>query len=773
MKKIWIAITALLSLTFGYAQYSVEDKVLTPAGSFQEERSLYKQSLATVSGMSTESAIKPKYAIPQLLHGMEVVDAFIAIESEAAIDRLKAEGVRVECVFDGFVMAKIPLERMQAITALPGVLDVSVSKMMDFCTDSTMSVTHVDDVLQGPAAGLPAVYDGSGVVVGIVDAGFDYQHEAFKRADDPSRSRLVRVYDQANTTGHPVIIDGETLDGSVFMGEQIDTLTTDCEGTHGTHTASIAAGTHVHGYGGMAPGADIVLCSARSMNSGLQESEIIRGIRYIYAYADSVGKPCVISLSVSTSYGSHDGRDYLSRVIEQSSGPRHIFVIAAGNNAFWPYSISGLASEAKPINILLDCPNYNTDEGYYYSAVRTDSWMRDIYTKAGFKFHILDKQTGRIVWESSPVTTTGTFSAAQFGDYYEPDPNVRNGIGYMSAQISADIYSTKYNISTTISNLKSKSYIVDGAGKSWSRYLIGISIYPRKTTNSCYVDSWMPTGGGRYFGREGTVWVDSITDGGDTVSVARDNYYLWPTSNISINSNAVNDSVISAGSFAARNTYFSLNADSVRYTEQTIGTAYYTSGYEAQGCGPTGKALPTVMAPGVNVIAAASRYSYFETNTIHPNLVLRADNGCLWGAMTGTSMAAPTVAGIIAQWLQINPDLSIAEIKDIIAKTAIKDEFTLSRQFGPNGKIDALAGIKYLITNSSDWQLGDVNGDGFVDIRDLSLLIDYLLTDGQDIPMFVKAAADVQMDGEIGIKDVSALIDILLQSDSSETNVEW
>ena len=63
--------------------------------------------------------------------------------------------------------------------------------------------------------------------------------------------------------------------------------------------------------------------------------------------------------------------------------------------------------------------------------------------------------------------------------------------------------------------------------------------------------------------------------------------------------------------------------------------------------------------------------------------------------------------------------------------------------------------------------------DGFVDIRDLSLLIDYLLTDGQDIPMFVKAAADVQMDGEIGIKDVSALIDILLQSDSSETNVEW
>ena len=124
-------------------------------------------------------------------------------------------------------------------------------------------------------------------------------------------------------------------------------------------------------------------------------------------------------------------------------------------------------------------------------------------------------------------------------------------------------------------------------------------------------------------------------------------------------------------------------------------------------------------------------------------------------------MAAPTVAGIIAQWLQYAPDLSISEIKHIIAETAIKDEYTTSPRFGPNGKIDALAGIRYLIINRPIIKMGDVNGDGEVTIRDVSLLIDFLLYDG-DVSPFVREAADLNMDGDISIKDISTLIDNLL-----------
>lgn len=55
---------------------------------------------------------------------------------------------------------------------------------------------------------------------------------------------------------------------------------------------------------------------------------------------------------------------------------------------------------------------------------------------------------------------------------------------------------------------------------------------------------------------------------------------------------------------------------------------------------------------------------------------------------------------------------------------------------------------------------GDVNGDGDISIKDVSALIDYLLSgDPEGISM---ANADVSQDGDITIKDVAALIDILL-----------
>ncbi|MCR5153172.1 MAG: S8 family serine peptidase [Prevotella sp.] len=39
-------------------------------------------------------------------------------------------------------------------------------------------------------------------------------------------------------------------------------------------------------------------------------------------------------------------------------------------------------------------------------------------------------------------------------------------------------------------------------------------------------------------------------------------------------------------------------------------------------------------------------------------------------------MATPTVAGIIALWLEAKPDLTYEEIREAIAATATKDEFT-------------------------------------------------------------------------------------------------
>lgn len=70
-----------------------------------------------------------------------------------------------------------------------------------------------------------------------------------------------------------------------------------------------------------------------------------------------------------------------------------------------------------------------------------------------------------------------------------------------------------------------------------------------------------------------------------------------------------------------------------------------------------------------------------------------------------------------------------------------------------------VASAEYVIETVSV-NLGDVNGDGIVDINDVTCLIDHLL--GLDVEEYVEANADVDQDNEISINDVTTLIDALL-----------
>ena len=66
------------------------------------------------------------------------------------------------------------------------------------------------------------------------------------------------------------------------------------------------------------------------------------------------------------------------------------------------------------------------------------------------------------------------------------------------------------------------------------------------------------------------------------------------------------------------------------------------------------------------------------------------------------------------------------------------------------------------ITKSSDQLRGDVDGDGIVNINDLSALIDYLLSG--DASVVNLANADCDQSGGVSIEDLSLLIDYLLTS---------
>ena len=699
-------------------------------------------------------AFAPMYVSPRLIDGQEMVDAFIAIRHEGVVMALQQEGVRVNSLFDGFVTAQIPLDRLKSVSLLPGVSDVEISRRVELCTDSTLSVTHAGQVINGGSNGLPMGYDGSGVIVGIIDKGFDFQHRAFRSNADLNATRIVRVYNTMDESGHPARYNKTSkLPGSVFMGDEIYSLTTDSNGdSHGTHTAGIAAGSHVNGYGGMAPGADIVMCAVSRNDGGLSIVELANCVRYIDSYADSVGKPCVMSLSISVPAGQHDGNDYFSKAVAQLMGKGRIFVISAGNTGHYPYYAHKQITPDSPMNLLFNSKSdANADSTYRYSYMLSEIWMRTSYRRFNFKFHILDVNTGNIVWESEQYNDDMQISAAAIKNYYNSDASV-DTTGYIKVTRRTSSDGKKSVLSVSLRNLVSQKFTTVG-GQKKSRYAIGISLTPQ-TNSLCDVDAWAGNsyaGFGSYHGQVTTI------DG----NIFPSGFYTSGNDSCSIGTYAVNKAMISAGAYAARNSYYSYSQQRVIIDKNvTVGDIADFSSYQLEGAGPTGEALPTVCAPGIDVVSAASRYSYFANG--HVNTVMKTADGCLWGVMSGTSMSAPTVAGIIALWLQVNPELTPSQVKEIIAKTAIRDSFTMGvnkGHFGPHGKIDALAGIRQVLADMG-YRTGDVDSDGKIDIYDLTCLIDYLL--GQNPAGFSAYGADVDCDGVIDINDLSVLIDLLI-----------
>ena len=61
----------------------------------------------------------------------------------------------------------------------------------------------------------------------------------------------------------------------------------------------------------MAPEADIVMCA---LSNSATDVNIANSLKYILNYAKSVGKPCVISVSIGKRKGPHDGTSNICKI---------------------------------------------------------------------------------------------------------------------------------------------------------------------------------------------------------------------------------------------------------------------------------------------------------------------------------------------------------------------------------------------------------------------------------------------------------------------------
>jgi subtilisin family serine protease len=99
-----------------------------------------------------------------------------------------------------------------------------------------------------------------------------------------------------------------------------------------------------------------------------------------------------------------------------------------------------------------------------------------------------------------------------------------------------------------------------------------------------------------------------------------------------------------------------------------IDSTVHTGGLEQKAasseCGPG----VSVYAPGTDIMSAMSTTNEFGANVA--NNPYPADDNFLINNISGTSMAAPQVAGVLALWLQINPSATPAQSLAFVSATA-------------------------------------------------------------------------------------------------------
>lgn len=195
---------------------------------------------------------------------------------------------------------------------------------------------------------------GTGVLIGFVDTGIDYQNPIFRNID--GSTRIAGIWDQTIQDGTPPTSFSY---GSEYTRAQIDeALRSDNplqmvpsidENSHGTFLASIAAGStnEANQFIGAAPDATLAVVKLKPSKQYLkefyqidtdapcyQENDIMLGLTYLNQLATQLDLPLVICIALGTNLGSHSGLSPLSGLLEVYSNlANRVIVIGAGNEA--------------------------------------------------------------------------------------------------------------------------------------------------------------------------------------------------------------------------------------------------------------------------------------------------------------------------------------------------------------------------------------------------------------------------------------------------------
>ncbi|MDX2002622.1 MAG: S8 family peptidase [Chitinophagales bacterium] len=647
MKNCLLALWVLLFTLETVAQDNTGKAILSP------RTKLYLSELPAKG----PAEVLPNYVYRKTDDGIYMT-AMIKVNAGFNESKLDAIGAKVNTKAGSIWTVMVPIKEIPAFVQLQGITYIELDEPIAMTLDSVRKSTHVDSVHAG--IGLQMPYAGDGIIMGIIDKGFDYTHPTLYDTTG-TRLRLSKVWEEKKLGTPPTGFNygNELSDSTAMMVAHSD----DRYNSHGIHVAGIAAGS---GYGsptaapiryrGMAYESELVFVSINPDSLQWQSTgitDIIDGLNYIYQYADDQGKPAVVNLSWGPPVGPRDGSSLFSQAVDALTGPGKALVLSGGNNGDLKLHLSKTFTVTD--TVLKTFPTFND----YLGSDKT--WL-DVWGEQGKTF------------------------CAQVSLY-------NNGQTATTPMVCIDGQVNKYKLvgldgDTLLVSITSSPAEFNGK----PRIYIGL--------DNRSADTVLLT----LKGNEGSLhlWNGYVYDGRGYYGELENFGYSWATegnTDYTTSDFVATETAISVGAYTAKSRFKNINGQNLSLGEPLRKLTSFSSH------GPTadGRIKPDITAPGLCVLSSvSSNDTTFLPGGSNYGSVVSSFNfqgsDYYYGQMSGTSMSSPAAAGIVALLLQVNPLLAPIDIRNILSATAIKDTFTQLQPDSMNnlwgsGKINAYQAV--------------------------------------------------------------------------------
>lgn len=255
-----------------------------------------------------------------------------------------AIGAKVEDLGYGFGILIIKVNDLSRIIELEGLQYIELPKIL---------YTSAYD--SNRASCIPSVWNsynltGEGILVGFLDTGIDYTHNAFKDAD--GNTRIEYIYDLENG----IVYDKNKINEALKSENPFSVVPEIDLSGHGTHVAGIAcAGGNINfdNYG-VAYKSSIAMVKITGENSlrAALSTQLMRGLKFLMDKSNEINKPLVVNISLSTNDGSHNGSSLLEKYIQTFTQlQKAVIVVAAGNEGNSAHHVGGKMKKEEDLDL--------------------------------------------------------------------------------------------------------------------------------------------------------------------------------------------------------------------------------------------------------------------------------------------------------------------------------------------------------------------------------------------------------------------------------------